>query len=186
MTPRISALAPAVVAAYDFRPFRTITEIAGGHGALLAAILQATPEAQGVLFELPMTVEPARQYLAQRGLGERCTCLGGDFFTEVPAGDAILLLTVISNWDDQRGVQILTNCRRSIAPQGRLLLIEQRFVPQEPVSPMAWLDVKKLIIGGGMRRSEAEYRRLLGQAGFELMRVLPLKTDLSLFEARAI
>jgi hypothetical protein len=98
----------------------------------------------------------------------------------------MLLLTIISSWDDERCVQILTNCRRSIAPQGRLLLIEQRFVPQEPASPMAFVDLKKLLIGGGMRRSEAEYRHLLGQAGFELMRVLPLKTDLSLFEARPV
>jgi len=186
MTRRVSALAPTVVAAYDFRPFRTITQIAGGHGTLLTAILEAAPEAQGVLFELPMTVEAARQHLAERGLAERCTCVGGNYFIEVPHGDAILLLGVISNWDDEKSVRILTNCRRRIGAQGRLLLLEQRFLPEEPASPTAWLDLMKLVSGGGLRRSEAEYRRLLGQADFELLRVIPTKTELSLFEARPV
>ncbi len=186
MTRRVSALAPTVVAAYDFRPFRTITQIAGGHGTLLTAILEAAPEAQGVLFELPMTVEAARQHLAERGLAERCTCVGGNYFIEVPHGDAILLLGVISNWDDEKSVRILTNCRRRIGAQGRLLLLEQRFLPEEPASPTAWLDLMKLVSGGGLRRSEAEYRRLLGQEDFELLRVIPTKTELSLFEARPV
>lgn len=186
MTHRMSALASAVAAAYDFSPFHTITDIGGGHGTLLATILRAAPQAHGVVFDLPMTVEGARQYMVQRGLGERCTCVGGDFFTEVPGGEALILSAVISDWDDEKSVHILTNCRRAIAPGGRLLLVERRLVPEEPASPMAFLDLMMLVVGGGTGRSEVEYRRLLAEAGFELIQVVSTKTDVSIFEARPV
>ncbi|HET8851849.1 MAG TPA: methyltransferase [Ktedonobacteraceae bacterium] len=80
-----------------------------------------------------------------------------------------MLSAVISDWDDDKSVQILTNCRRAIAPGGRLLLIERRLVPEEPASPMAFLDLMMLVVGGGTGRSEVEYRRLLAEAGFELI-----------------
>ena len=48
-----------VVAAYDLAPYRTIIDIGGGHGRLLAAIIAATPGASGVLYDLPHVVEGA-------------------------------------------------------------------------------------------------------------------------------
>src|SRR5678815_818125 len=47
MTAFSTQTAAAVVAAYDFSPFRTIVDVGGGHGTLLTAILQATPAARG-------------------------------------------------------------------------------------------------------------------------------------------
>lgn len=87
---------------------------------------------------------------------------------------------------DKRHVHILTNCRRAIAPGGRLLLVERRLVPEEPASPMAFLDLMMLVVGGGTGRSEAEYRRLLAEACFELIQVVSTKTDVSIFEARPV
>jgi O-methyltransferase domain len=43
----------AVVAAYDFEPFRTIVDVGGGHGALMTAILEANPSTQGSSWTCP-------------------------------------------------------------------------------------------------------------------------------------
>src|SRR5262249_10639700 len=53
MTGRAASADVAVAQAYDFLGMRTIVDVGGGHGLLLAAILQAAPEARGVLLDLP-------------------------------------------------------------------------------------------------------------------------------------
>ena len=48
-----------------------MVDVGGGHGALLAAVLRANPEARGVLFELPQVAEGGRAALAAAGLAGR-------------------------------------------------------------------------------------------------------------------
>jgi len=184
MTRMISTMAKAVVASYDFSPFGTIVDIGGGHGTLMMEILECFPMTRGVLFDMPVTVEGARQRIRERGLEKRCECVAGDFFKEVPTGDAMILSAVISDWDDEKSIQILSNCRRSISSRGRLLLLERLLVPEEPAPATAFLDLMMLVIGGGTGRSAAEYRRLFEKAGFEMIRVVSTGTQRSLFEAK--
>jgi len=183
MTRFITTMAPAVVAAYDFGRFNIIVDIGGGHGTLMATILQANHHTRGVIFDLPVTVEGAQKRMSELGLGNRCRCVGGDFFAEVPVGDAIILSAIISDWDDEKSVRILTNCRRSIAPDGRLLLLERLLIPDEPAPPTAILDLAMFVMGGGTGRTEREYRSLLAKSGFELLRVVQTGTQRSIFEA---
>jgi SAM-dependent methyltransferase len=184
MSEMIGAMARAILAAYDFGGFGTVVDVGGGRGTLLAAILEAHPAVRGVLFDLPATADEARPLIAARGLAERCTCVRGDFFAGVPTGDAILLSAIVSDWDDERSVALLAQCRRALPPDGRLLLVERLLVPDEPAPPSAFMDLQMLVIGGGTGRSEAEYRALLAAAGFDLLRVIPTRSPRSLFEAR--
>jgi hypothetical protein len=119
--------AAAVVKASDFSGYPTIVDVGGGTGALLAAILRATPQARGILFDRPSVVAAARELLGSTGIAERCEIVGGDFFKEaVPTGgDVYILSWVIHDWDDERSVAILRNCRRAMTDDARLLLIEQ-------------------------------------------------------------
>ena len=184
MSEMIGAMAKGMLSAYDFSAFNTVVDVGGGRGTLLATILEAYPRLRGVLFDLPATADEARDAIAARGLAERCECIGGDFFGAVPAGDCIMLSAVISDWDDEKSVAILASCRRAIAPQGRLLLLERLLVPEEPAPQGAFMDLQMLVIGGGTGRSADEYRRLLHVTGFELARVVPTGTARSIFESR--
>lgn len=186
MTQFIATMAPAVVASYNFKSFRTIVDVGGGHGTLLATILQANPQAHGVLFDLPITVEGAQQYIASLGLNQRCICVGGDFFASIPAGDCIILSGVISDWDDEQSVRILTKCRNAIAHEGKLLLLERLIIPEEPAQSTAFLDLTMLIAGGGTGRSKKEYKNLFASSGFELIRVVPTGTQRYIFEAKPV
>ena len=53
MTSSSAAQSQAVLDAYDFSGIGTLVDVAGGHGTLLATIVQAYPALKGVLFELP-------------------------------------------------------------------------------------------------------------------------------------
>lgn len=90
----------------------------GGYGEVLAAILLAFPAMEGVLFDLPHTMDGARQHLARADVIERCEFVSGDFFESVPGGaDAYLLKALIHDWDDQQNARILRNCRKAMWTQ---------------------------------------------------------------------
>jgi SAM-dependent methyltransferase len=178
MTAFTAMVAVAVTAAYDFSRFRTVVDVGGGQGTLLAGILKATPSLRGILFEMPRVVERARRQLAAAGLGARCEVVGGDFFTSVPSGgDAYLLKHVLHDWDDDRAGAILASCHRAMAPGATLLVVEGVYPPRVDQSlesrGAALNDVNMLVVTGGRQRSEAEFRALFAAGGFELIRIVP-------------
>ena len=173
----------AVLAAYDFSRARTIVDVGGGQGALLAAILAANPAVRGVLFDRPATVARARGLLENVGVGDRCEVIDGRFFDAVPkGGDLYVLKSVIHDWDDDQAAAILQNCRRAMGADARLLLIERVIPPGNAPAFGKWMDLNMLVVAGGRERTEAEYRSLYARAGFDLMRIIPTAAEVSLIE----
>lgn len=173
-----SQVATAVAGAYDFSGFRRVVDVGGGSGALLAGILRGHPGLHGTLFDLSQVVERARLRLRDHGLADRCETVSGDFFAEVPGGaDAYLLKHVIHDWDDERAVAILHNCRKAMSPAAKLLIVEGVYpahIDQSEASRGAAAnDVNMLVCTGGRQRSEAEFRSLYAAAGFALSRIIP-------------
>lgn len=171
-------VAVAAVAAYDFTRFETIVDVGGGNGTLLAGILGVTPGPRGIVFDLPHVIERAQAHLAEVGVADRCTAVGGDFFQEVPpGGDAYLLKHVIHDWNDEPTMQILTTCRRAMGPDARLLIIEgvypERIDTSSESRGATANDVNMLVCTGGRQRSEAEFHTLYAAAGFTLTRMVP-------------
>jgi hypothetical protein len=172
-------IARAVVAAYDFSGFRALVDVGGGNGTLMATILAATPGLDGIVFDLPGGNADAPRELAAAGVAERCRVIAGDFFRSVPSdADACILKSVIHDWDDERSAAILTNCRKSIAVGGKLLLVERVMPERMDASPShqgsAMLDLHMLALPGGRERTGAEYGVLFAVTGFVLARILPL------------
>ena len=170
-------LSAAVAAAYDFSQFGTLVDVGGGHGALITAILRASPTLRGMLFDLPHVAEDAKKRLEAAGLTGRCTVVEGDFFASVPSGgDAYTLSRVIHDWDDARSVAILKNCHRAMGEQGKLLLVELVLparVDQSAASQIVVeFDLTMLVDTGGRERTEAEFRALFEATGFRLTRIV--------------
>jgi hypothetical protein len=159
----------------------------GGNGALLIGILQAHPHLHGLVFDQPSAAERAKQQIAKSGLTGRCEAVGGSFFEEVPrGGDAYLLKHVIHDWDDERATVILRNCRRAMEEKGRVLIVEgvypRRIDQSANARGAAMNDVNMLVNTGRRQRTEAEFRSLFEAAGFELSRIAPTPTGVSLIE----
>jgi len=172
-------VARAVVAAYDFSRFRTVVDVGGGNGTLIAVILAATPTLRGIVFDLASGNAEAAPNLAVAGVADRCEVVAGDFFRCVPSGaDAYTLKSVIHDWDDERSIAILRTCREAISADGKLLLVERvmpaRMEASQSHQRMTMLDMHMLVMPGGCERTETEYRALFAAARFELARVLPL------------
>jgi predicted O-methyltransferase YrrM len=182
--------AESIVHAYDFSGLKRIVEVGGGYGELLACILRAHPAAHGVLFDLEHAMGEARRRFEEAGLAARCEFVVGDFFRSVPPGaDAYVLKSVIHDWDDAHGVQILESCRRAMAAGARLLLAERIMPDRLEVSPehqsVARTDLNMLIAHGARERAEAALRELLHAAGFHVTRIIvPAGATVCVIEAR--
>ncbi len=188
MTAVTGHIALAAIAAYDFSEFGCIVDVGGGSGQLAAAILTANPSVRGIVFDLATGIEGASQYLVETGLANRCQVVAGDFFESVPNGaDAYLLKGVIHDWDDERSIKILANCRRAIPAHGKLLILEHMMPAVVEATPehlrALFLDLAMMVLTGGRERTADQYTRLLAASGFELARVVPITTTVSIVEA---
>jgi SAM-dependent methyltransferase len=186
MTSLSAGEAPAIIEAYDFSGAGKLADIGGGQGLLLRTILESHPGMTGILFDRPEAVEGVDAQLRKDGLAERCEVVAGDFFQSVPSGaDVYLLKYVIHDWDDERSLAILENCRRAMKNDAKLLLVET-VVPSPGESHFAKLqDLEMMVIAGSQERTVDEYSRLLEQAGFRLARVVQTTEPASILEAVA-
>ena len=180
-----SVVAEAIVGAYDFSASETVVDVGGGDGRLLAAILKANVQARGVLADLPHVAEGARRRFESEGLAGRCEVAGGDFFASAPGGDTYVLKWIIHDWDDAQSAAILTNCRKALAPGGKVLIIEAVLQPGRATSFGKFVDLNMLVMTGGRERTKAEYRALLHSAGLQLRQIVPTQTEMSIIEAVA-
>jgi hypothetical protein len=175
--------AAAIIAAYDFSDVTTVIDVGGGHGALMAALLQAHGHLSGVVFDQAPVVTGAKRLLANAGVADRGACIAGDFFTAVPGGgDLYLFKSVLHNWDDAAAVSILRRCRQAMAPHARLLVIERMIASGNEPSEAKLFDINMLVVVGGRERTESEYCALFRAAGFNLTRVIPTHSPHSLIE----
>ncbi len=189
MTANSLQVADAVVAAYDFGEFDVITDVAGGRGGMLAAILNSDPRPRGVLFDQPHVVDAASTLLERAGVADRCDIVGGDMFSEVPAGaDAYVLKAILHDWRDDEAVAIIRSCRQAMATGAALLIIERLIgdkADSAEATRTAISDLNMLVGPGGQERTQAEYEALLAEAGLRLTRVVPTASDVYIIEARA-
>lgn len=174
-----------VVATYDFSVYPTIVDVGGGHGPLLAAILADTPDARGVLYDLPSVVADAPNVLRHHNVAGRVVIAEGSFFDSVPrGGDAYVLKNIIHDWPDDTALQILRNVRAAAGHRATVLLIEFVIPEHDRDFPGNWVDLEMLLNLGSRERNEVQYRELLAQAGFRMTRVVQTASPLSVVEAR--
>jgi hypothetical protein len=174
-----------VPAVYDFSGARTVVDIAGGNGTLLGTVLAAAPQARGILFDARHVVDAARDGLAERGVLDRCELVGGDFLDAVPAGgDVYMLSRILHNWDDERCLALLANCRAAMRSGATLLIVEHVVAEDDPPVSLLGLDINMLALFGGCERTATEFRDLLDQAGFDLTGQRPLSMDHAVLIAR--
>jgi hypothetical protein len=184
MTNMSKTVVPAIVGAYDFSGFGKLVDIAGGHGYLLDGILKASPNLQGILFDLPYVIENAGELLEEEGVAARIERVSGDFFESVPAGaDAYLMKHIIHDWDDEKSIKILQNIHRAMNSDGKVLIAEMVVPETSEPSPSKMLDICMLVMEGGKERTEKEYRELLAAAGFHMTHIVPTRSPFSIVEA---
>jgi hypothetical protein len=183
MTSFSASDAAAIIEAHDFSVCRKIVDVGGGHGALLAHILARNIQSSGVLFDAPAVIAGATGAIENYIVQGRAEKVAGNFFEAVPSGgDAYVLRNIVHDWDDDQVILILKNCRRAMAENGRVLIVEMVIPEGNAPSPGKFADLTMLMYLHGCERTEAEYRDLLQQAGLELVKITPTVSQFSIIE----
>lgn len=170
---------------YDFSDVRTVVDVAGGNGTLLATLLTAVPKLRGILFDTDHVIEAARDNLRTRGVLDRCELVAGSFLDGVPSGGEVYTLSrILHNWDDETCGRILERCHQAM-DTGATLMILERLIPEDGSPGVALAsDINMLAVFGGRERTATEFRKLLDKAGFDLSGQGELPPDTSLLIAR--
>jgi tRNA A58 N-methylase Trm61 len=157
---------------YNFGGFTKIIDIGGGNGALLIAIVEKHRACRGIVYDLVHVAREAEQYIDRSKVKANITVIPGDIFEDVPGGgDCYILKKILHDWDDERAVRILKNCRKSIKETGRLLIME--YVINENDRQGKINDVHMMVVcPGGKERTKEEFRTLLKQSGFQILRII--------------
>lgn len=174
----------AVAEGYDFSSSPTVVDVGGGNGALLAAILGTHAGVRGVLFDQDSVIAAAPAVL--EGVVERCAIRSGSFFDSVPdGGDIYTMSQILHDWNDERCLTILRNCRAAMSANARLLVIE-RILGTGNDTPLNFLsDMQMMVLFPGAReRSLAEYAALFREAGFAEPRFVPTRSVFGILETR--
>ncbi|WP_328324843.1 acetylserotonin O-methyltransferase [Kribbella sp. NBC_00382] len=174
-------IAAAVAATYDFAGVRTVVDVGGGKGIVLDAVLSANDQLVGTVFDQEHVVatEPVSPAVTSRW-----SAAVGDFFKEVPPADVYLLKSILHDWPDDRCVDILRVCARSLNPGGAVLVIETILDRPGQEAQAAFSDINMLVMPGGRERTADQYAELFTAAGLRQTRVIDTPSRMSIVEAR--
>jgi len=143
---------------------RTMVDVGGGTGAMLASLLTRHPHVHGILVDLPGTVARAGELISSAGVENRVTLHGQSFFDPLPAGaDLYLLKSVLNDWPDQETVAILSNCAQAAKATGRIAVLGGVAPDDAPRS----LGID-MLLAGGKTSTITQFTELAKRAGLDI------------------
>jgi 2,7-dihydroxy-5-methyl-1-naphthoate 7-O-methyltransferase len=143
---------------------RTVVDVGGGTGAMLAQILRARPEIHGTLVDLPRTVARSDETFQAAGVFGRVSAIGQSFFDPLPQGaDLYLLRGVLNDWPDREATAILSRCAEAARPAGRVVILKGVSPDHAPKK----LEIEMVLLGG-KQRTLAQFRELAREAGLRV------------------
>jgi SAM-dependent methyltransferase len=144
---------------------RSVVDVGGGSGAMLAAILRKWPAVRGTLVDHPQTVARSGTIFQAAGVAEQVVTVGQSFFDPLPGGaDLYLLRKVINDWPDEKAQRILRRCAEAARPNGRVVIVGG-VTPDHAPRPL----VIEMVLLGGKSYSVSEFQMLAHAAGLELI-----------------
>jgi hypothetical protein len=181
MTDLSFLLAQAVLLAYDFSEVVSIVDLGGGEGQFLRSILNLYPDMTGIVFD---SANELRSPLPLNNKEDRCSFIAGNFFESVPErAEVYILCGVLHDWNDELAKVILRNCRKPMAKNGRLLIVETIVPETNSASFSKLLDINMMVMTSGRERTQSEFRDLLDGADLRVSRVIPTMAPQSIIEA---
>jgi len=165
------------------RPLRVL-DLGAGSACLTLGIINAIPEATGVLVDL--NVEAARLGAKLGAVDERCEFVEADFFsTRLPAVDVVVLSNVLCDWSDEQAATLVGRAATALSASGLLLVSEH--VPQgggESLSNLLSDFIVAMETQGATRTSE-QLQDLL-RPRFSVMECIAYGSGQSLFVCKPV
>jgi predicted transcriptional regulator len=152
---------------HDFSNVNTVCDVGGGQGHLLCSLLVKYPHIKGTVIELDSVIKNNDLLWAEKmGVKDRCSYVGGNMFSKVPAADAYIMKMILHDWSDDECVKILSNIYNAASENGTVLIAEHLVPgPEEPHFSKLF-DIHMMCVATGKERTVEEYADLLKKTGW--------------------
>jgi predicted O-methyltransferase YrrM len=158
----------------DFTGVEAIADIGGGFGHLAIALLRRYPRLRATVLDVAevIRIAPGRVALNDATIADRLEYVAGDMFESVPSADVYVMKLIIHDWEDEKCIQLLANCRRNMRGNGRVICIDSVLPPMGSTSAK-FRDLLMLVLITGRERTEAQWQQLYKAAGLEIRSITP-------------
>jgi len=160
--------ARALLEVVDFRSVRRLLDVGGNAGGYALTIAAAHPSLSATIFDVEAVRPLAAERIAAAGLQSRVEFSSGSFFEDsLPRGhDALLLSSILHDWDEKNCGEILQHCRNALDPGGLIVVTEPMLREDStgPDHPAASGLTMALL--GGENRAPSRVASMLTAAGF--------------------
>lgn len=146
-----------------------------GSASIAQALLTRSPEARVTIAALPSHAAWLRRELSTSisdgTLRARVAVAEQSIFEAPPTTDAVVLAKSLSPLPDADAVHVLRQSATSLAPGGRVIVLEDVFDVEELDEHAAEADLLNLALHGSGHRTDSELRSLFERAGLQLSEV---------------
>ena len=152
---------------YGFSNISYICDIGGGQGHLLSHLLSKYNYLHGTILELdPVVKNQDSSWHNKMGLQDRCKCVKGDMFEQVPSADLYIMKMILHDWNDEECIKILSNIHKSASDKSKVFIIEHIVPSPETPHFSKLFDIHIMCATSGRERTIEEYESILNQSGW--------------------
>lgn len=168
----------------------SVLDVGGGSGVFAAALLESNATATSTQVDWAAVNRIAERFVARRGVRDRFRTIDGDFHA-TDFGEALYDMIIYSNIAHQESpaenVTNFRNAKRALKPGG-VLAISDFVLNDDRTSRSAWTNIFHTFMllqsrAGAVWR-QVDYRRWLGEAGFQEIEFSPTTSPSTLVLAR--
>ncbi|MGC4987538.1 MULTISPECIES: methyltransferase [unclassified Streptomyces] len=183
MTTSSSQSAQDVAKLLDLRGVKSVADIGGGQGHVVASLLEKHPGMHGTLLDLPGVVENADPRLRSGGaLSDRVRIVAGDCREGIPVQADVYIIKNILEWDDESTRRALANVRAAARPGARVVVIENLVDDTPSMRFTTAMDLLLLLNVGGAKHTRQSMVDRLTAAGLIIGEIRPVNPYLHAFE----
>jgi hypothetical protein len=155
---------------FDFSACRSVVDIGGGSGGLLAGLCEAYPELRGTVFELPRNASLAAEIVTATPVAERVSIEAGDIVAAPPRDkhDAAVMRAVVQVLAPADAAQAIIHAAAAIRPGGWIYILGGGILDNDRLGPRSavFLNVTFMnMYAGAAAYTEAEHFAWLAAAG---------------------
>ncbi|MFF4394071.1 methyltransferase [Streptomyces sp. NPDC001480] len=183
MTTSSKQSAREVAELLDLSGAKSVADIGGGQGHVVARLLEKYPSMRGTLLDLPRVVENADPRLRAGGsLADRVSVVPGDCREAVPVRADVYIIKNILEWDDESTARCLRNVIEAGGPKARVVVIENLVDDTPSMRFSTAMDLLLLLnVGGAKHTTESMVSRLTA-AGLVIDDISPVNPYLHAFD----
>jgi hypothetical protein len=176
---------------FDFSGCRSVVDIGGGSGGLVATLCEAHPGMKGILYELPRTANLAAPILKETPGGDRVSIETGDIVSTSPRGehDAVILRALVQVVPRDAAARAIINAAKSLRPEGTVYIAGGGILDDDRLAPRAavFLNVTLMnLYPAGASYTESQHREWLSAARCGDLRRITLPSGGGIIAARKL